>query len=203
MQTFINFLLDDEFLAIKGEQITLKRGEQLLLEDAGNKPQYVFGISEGIAAIKSEETILEFIGTGQFIGLYTDGKATLHGEIVSKEATVWKFELKDVLSKVAQNKNGLQLYNKHITHIQENLLKKSSIMMLNKSNRLLLSLRMLASRFGEVSEDKGVIRLPQDFTKKILANYTDIKLATLTGTLNKLNEEGKIIHGRRVLLISS
>lgn len=25
MQTFINFLLDDEFLAIKGEQITLKK----------------------------------------------------------------------------------------------------------------------------------------------------------------------------------
>lgn len=203
MQTFINFLLDDEFPAIKGEQIILKKGDQLLLEDTENKPQYVFGISEGIAAIKREEAILEFIGTDQFIGLYTDGKATLHGEIVSKEATVWKFELKDVLSKVAQNKNGLQLYNKHITHIQENLLKKSSIMMLNKSNRLLLSLRMLASRFGEISEDKDVIRLPQDFTKKILASYTDIKLATLTGTLNKLNEEGKIIHGRRVLLISS
>lgn len=201
MQKFLAFLLDDQIMPIQRKELQLQKGDKLQLEDATNQSRYVFGVSEGIIAVYRGEAILDFSTANHFIGFYTDNESQMHGKILSKSATVWKFELRDVLAKISLTRNGFLLYNKHAMHIHDSLLKKLSIMKLNNPNKLILSLRSLASRFGEPSTDTEARRLPVCFTKKILSNYTGIKLSSLTHTLNKLHDEGKIMYSRRVILV--
>lgn len=201
MQKFLKFLLDDQIMPIQSKELQLYKGDRLQLEDTTNQARYVFGVSEGIIALYRDETILDFPTANHFIGFYTDDTSQIHGEILSKSATVWKFELRDILAKISLTRNGFLLYNKHAMHIHDSLLKKISIMKLNNPNKLILSLRLLASRFGEPSGDAEACRLPVCFTKKILSHYTGIKLSSLTHTLNKLHDEGKIMCSRRVILV--
>ncbi|MBA3926629.1 Crp/Fnr family transcriptional regulator [Listeria rustica] len=201
MQKFLTFLLDDAIMPIKSEQQYLHKGDKLDLEDAISKSHYIFGISDGIIAVHRGDTILDFSTTDHFIGFYTDNDSPMHGEVLSKTATVWKFELQDVFAKISLTRNGFLLYNKHAMNIHDSLMKKISIMKLNNPNKLILSLRWLASRFGESSTDQEARRLPVFFTKKILSDYTGIRLSSLTLTLNKLHDEGKIMYSRRVILV--
>ncbi|MBC1247839.1 Crp/Fnr family transcriptional regulator [Listeria booriae] len=202
MEQFLNFLLDDEKSAVKGKKMTFNKGENLKLESTDGQTNYVFGISEGIIAVNQDMSILEFLGPNQFLGLTTDKRSKLYGEVLSKAATVWKFNLQDVLMAVSNSKNGLQLYNEYMVGAYDRLTKKISIMKLNKQNRLHLSLRMIGSSFAEKTADGSVVRLPECFTKKALASYTGIKASTLTNILKKLHEGGQIIYSRRVLLIN-
>lgn len=203
MQEFLTFLLDDQIMPIQSKELQLHKGDRLQLEDATNQSRYVFAVSAGIIAVYKDETILDFSTENHFIGLFTDNDSQMHGEILSKSATVWQFELRDILAKISLTRNGFLLYNKHAMHVHDNLLKKISIMKLNNPNKLILYLRSLASRFGEPSADTEARRLPVCFTKKILSNYTEIKLSSLTQTLNKLHDEGKIMYSRRVILVYS
>ncbi|MBC1795819.1 Crp/Fnr family transcriptional regulator [Listeria booriae] len=199
MLEFLTFLLDDAIMPIKSEQLLLTKGDKLPLEDAGNR--YVYGISEGIIAVQKEEMILDFSSIGQFVGFYADGNSRIEGEVLTKSAIVWKFELRDILTKIGVNNDGFLLYSKHASHMHDSLMKKISILKLNNTNKLILSLRSLASRFGESATDLESCRLPECFTKKVLSNYTGIKLSSLTKVLNNLHDDGKIVHSRRVILV--
>ncbi|EUJ48368.1 Crp/Fnr family transcriptional regulator [Listeria rocourtiae] len=194
-------MLDDEISPIKSEKQTFNKGQKLLLEDIDKTVNYVFGISEGIVAMNSDTVTIDFLGVNQFLGLYMNDELNLHGEILSKTAVIWKFELTDVLAKVTSHKKGLLLYNKHVMDIQKNVTQKSNVMKLNNSNKVLLSLRTIASRFGEELDSHDVVRIPAYFTRKVLSNYTNIKATTLTNVLNKLYSKDKILYGRRVILV--
>ncbi|MBC1459091.1 Crp/Fnr family transcriptional regulator [Listeria newyorkensis] len=201
MHEFLTFLLDDDIMPINSEQLSLNKGDRLQLEDAVSNSRYVFGISEGIIALQQDESILDFSTENHFIGLYTDMESRIYGKILSETATVWRFDLRDILAKISLTRNGFLLYNKHAMSVHDSLIKKISIMKLNNPNKLILSLRSLASRFGEPSTDKEARRLPLCFTKTILSNYTGIKSSSLTHVLNKLHDEGKIMYSRRVILV--
>lgn len=200
VNNFLDFLLDNEVSEIKSEKLTLEKGDKLVLNNSGEKISYVFGISKGTVAINKNTTILDFLGSNQILGLHVGSADSLQGEVISKKAIVWKFELQDVMMKIENNKIGLELYNEYTLGVQNSLVEKISTMKLDSTKNVCRSLRTLALQFGEVSED-SFVRLPEYFTKKILSSYTGIKTSTLTSTLKKLDEDGQIIYGRRVLLV--
>ncbi|WP_143812893.1 cyclic nucleotide-binding domain-containing protein [Paenilisteria weihenstephanensis] len=201
MQEFLTFLLDDTIMPIRNEILHLNKGDKIELEDTMSQSRYIFGVSDGIIAIHKDNTILDFAATDHFIGFHTDNESPMYGKVLSEVATVWKFNLQDIFAKISLTRNGFLLYNKHAMQIHDRLLKKLSILKLNNPNKLILSLRSLVSRFGEPSTDNEARRLPQCFTKKILSDYTGIKLSSLTHALNKLHDDGKIMYSRRVILV--
>lgn len=125
MQAFLTFLLDDTIMPIKSELLHLNKGDKLELDNTTNQSRYVFGVAEGIVAVHKEENILDFSTTSHFIGFYTDNESQMHGEILTKTATVWKFDLRDIFAKISLSRNGFLLYNKHAMSIHDSLMKKN------------------------------------------------------------------------------
>ncbi|MDT0110970.1 Crp/Fnr family transcriptional regulator [Listeria booriae] len=201
MKQFLNFLLEDRMLLGKSEKLTLNKGDRLILESNDNQKKYVYGITEGIISLNRKTEILDFLGTNQFLGLVSDENSKVHGEVLTLTATVWRLELYDVLSKVVQDDTGLLLFNKHLMNVCDNLMKKASIMRLNSTNRLLISIRNLALRFGMASEHVGLVTLPCLFTHKVLSDYIGVQKSTMIDLLNKLAQNEKIVCSRGVISV--
>ncbi|EED2000471.1 TPA: Crp/Fnr family transcriptional regulator [Listeria monocytogenes] len=160
----------------------------LLTEDTINTKVYF--IEKGIVSLEKNKNVISFLGSNQIAGLndYFMAEANLYTARVIETITAYEFDKEDIICSIIGMQEGwLYLYLNNRNH-ENVLIEKCNLMRGNGENRLKESLEQLGRYFG--NEKEGVLRIPKCFTKKIIANYSNLSLRSVTHLCRKLVEAG-------------
>ncbi|EJO7698943.1 Crp/Fnr family transcriptional regulator [Listeria monocytogenes] len=160
----------------------------LLTEDTINTKVYF--IEKGIVSLEKNKNVISFLGSNQITGLndYFMAEANLYTARVIETITAYEFDKEDIICSIIGMQEGwLYLYLNNRNH-ENVLIEKCNLMRGNGENRLKESLEQLGRYFG--NEKEGVLRIPKCFTKKIIANYSNLSVRSVTHLCRKLVEAG-------------
>ncbi|EJU2899582.1 Crp/Fnr family transcriptional regulator [Listeria monocytogenes] len=160
----------------------------LLTEDTINTKVYF--IEKGIVSLEKNKNVISFLGSNQIAGLndYFMAEANLYTARVIETITAYEFDKEDIICSIIGIQEGwLYLYLNNRNH-ENVLIEKCNLMRGNGENRLKESLEQLGRYFG--NEKEGVLRIPKCFTKKIIANYSNLSVRSVTHLCRKLVEAG-------------
>ncbi|EAH0128760.1 Crp/Fnr family transcriptional regulator [Listeria monocytogenes] len=160
----------------------------LLIEDTINTKVYF--IEKGIVSLEKNKNVISFLGSNQIAGLndYFMAEANLYTARVIETITAYEFDKEDIICSIIGMQEGwLYLYLNNRNH-ENVLIEKCNLMRGNGENRLKESLEQLGRYFG--NEKEGVLRIPKCFTKKIIANYSNLSVRSVTHLCRKLVEAG-------------
>ncbi|EKT6409571.1 Crp/Fnr family transcriptional regulator [Listeria monocytogenes] len=160
----------------------------LLTEDTINTKVYF--IEKGIVSLEKNKNVISFLGSNQIAGLndYFMAEANLYTARVIETITAYEFDKEDIICSIIGMQEGwLYLYLNNRNH-ENVLIEKCNLMRGNGENRLKESLEQLGRYFG--NEKEGVLRIPKCFTKKIIANYSNLAVRSVTHLCRKLVEAG-------------
>lgn len=160
----------------------------LLTEDTINTRVYF--IEKGIVSLEKNKNVISFLGSNQIAGLndYFMAEANLYTARVIETITAYEFDKEDIICSIIGMQEGwLYLYLNNRNH-ENVLIEKCNLMRGNGENRLKESLEQLGRYFG--NEKEGVLRIPKCFTKKIIANYSNLSVRSVTHLCRKLVEAG-------------
>lgn len=160
----------------------------LLTEDTINTKVYF--IEKGIVSLEKNKNVISFLGSNQIAGLndYFTTEANLYTARVIETITAYEFDKEDIICSIIGMQEGwLYLYLNNRNH-ENVLIEKCNLMRGNGENRLKESLEQLGRYFG--NEKEGVLRIPKCFTKKIIANYSNLSVRSVTHLCRKLVEAG-------------
>ncbi|EAC2437832.1 Crp/Fnr family transcriptional regulator [Listeria monocytogenes] len=160
----------------------------LLTEDTINTKVYF--IEKGIVSLEKNKNVISFLGSNQIAGLndYFMAEANLYTARVIETITAYEFDKEDIICSIIGMQEGwLCLYLNNRNH-ENVLIEKCNLMRGNGENRLKESLEQLGRYFG--NEKEGVLRIPKCFTKKIIANYSNLSVRSVTHLCRKLVEAG-------------
>ncbi|EJG6273541.1 Crp/Fnr family transcriptional regulator [Listeria monocytogenes] len=160
----------------------------LLTEDTINTKVYF--IEKGIVSLEKNKNVISFLGSNQIAGLndYFMAEANLYTARVIETITAYEFDKEDIICSIIGMQEGwLYLYLNNRNH-ENVLIEKCNLMCGNGENRLKESLEQLGRYFG--NEKEGVLRIPKCFTKKIIANYSNLSVRSVTHLCRKLVEAG-------------
>ncbi|EDN7435004.1 Crp/Fnr family transcriptional regulator [Listeria monocytogenes] len=160
----------------------------LLTEDTINTKVYF--IEKGIVSLEKNKNVISFLGSNQIAGLndYFMAEANLYTARVIETITAYEFDKEDIICSIIGMQEGwLYLYLNNRNH-ENVLIEKCNLMRGNGENRLKESLEQLGRYFGNEKED--VLRIPKCFTKKIIANYSNLSVRSVTHLCRKLVESG-------------
>ncbi|HGI6537974.1 Crp/Fnr family transcriptional regulator [Listeria monocytogenes] len=160
----------------------------LLTEDTINTKVYF--IEKGIFSLEKNKNVISFLGSNQIAGLndYFMAEANLYTARVIETITAYEFDKEDIICSIIGMQEGwLYLYLNNRNH-ENVLIEKCNLMRGNGENRLKESLEQLGRYFG--NEKEGVLRIPKCFTKKIIANYSNLSVRSVTHLCRKLVEAG-------------
>ncbi|HDT9743068.1 TPA: Crp/Fnr family transcriptional regulator [Listeria monocytogenes] len=160
----------------------------LLTEDTINTKVYF--IEKGIVSLEKNKNVISFLGSNQIAGLndYFMAEANLYTARVIETITAYEFNKEDIICSIIGMQEGwLYLYLNNRNH-ENVLIEKCNLMRGNGENRLKESLEQLGRYFG--NEKEGVLRIPKCFTKKIIANYSNLSVRSVTHLCRKLVEAG-------------
>ncbi|HBL8157352.1 TPA: Crp/Fnr family transcriptional regulator [Listeria monocytogenes] len=160
----------------------------LLTEDTINTKVYF--IEKGIVSLEKNKNVISFLGSNQIAGLndYFMAEANLYTARVIETITAYEFDKEDIICSIIGMQEGwLYLYLNNRNH-ENVLIEKCNLMRGNGENRLKESLEQLGRYFG--NEKEGVLRIPKCFTKKIIANYSNLSVRSVTHLCRKLVESG-------------
>ncbi|EOC5021016.1 TPA_asm: Crp/Fnr family transcriptional regulator [Listeria monocytogenes] len=160
----------------------------LLTEDTINTKVYF--IEKGIISLEKNKNVISFLGSNQIAGLndYFMAEANLYTARVIETITAYEFDKEDIICSIIGMQEGwLYLYLNNRNH-ENVLIEKCNLMRGNGENRLKESLEQLGRYFG--NEKEGVLRIPKCFTKKIIANYSNLSVRSVTHLCRKLVEAG-------------
>ncbi|EPG1119773.1 Crp/Fnr family transcriptional regulator [Listeria monocytogenes] len=160
----------------------------LLTEDTINTKVYF--IEKGIVSLEKNKNVISFLGSNQIAGLndYFMAEANLYTARVIETITAYEFDKEDIICSIIGMQEGwLYLYLNNRNH-ENVLIEKCNLMRGNGENRLKESLEQLGRYFG--NEKEGVLRIPKCFAKKIIANYSNLSVRSVTHLCRKLVESG-------------
>ncbi|MCD1904995.1 Crp/Fnr family transcriptional regulator [Listeria monocytogenes] len=160
----------------------------LLTEDTINTKVYF--IEKGIVSLEKNKNVISFLGSNQIAGLndYFMAEANLYTARVIETITAYEFDKEDIICSIIGMQEGwLYLYLNNRNH-ENVLIEKCNLMRGNGENRLKESLEQLGRYFG--NEKEGVLRIPKCCTKKIIANYSNLSVRSVTHLCRKLVESG-------------
>lgn len=160
----------------------------LLTEDTINTKVYF--IEKGIVSLEKNKNVISFLESNQIAGLndYFMAEANLYTARVIETITAYEFDKEDIICSIIGMQEGwLYLYLNNRNH-ENVLIEKCNLMRGNGENRLKESLEQLGRYFG--NEKEGVLRIPKCFTKKIIANYSNLSVRSVTHLCRKLVEAG-------------
>ncbi|MCE8089709.1 Crp/Fnr family transcriptional regulator [Listeria monocytogenes] len=160
----------------------------LLTEDTINTKVYF--IEKGIVSLEKNKNVISFLGSNQIAGLndYFMAEANLYTARVIETITAYEFDKEDIICSIIGMQEGwIYLYLNNRNH-ENVLIEKCNLMRGNGENRLKESLEQLGRYFG--NEKEGVLRIPKCFTKKIIANYSNLSVRSVTHLCRKLVEAG-------------
>lgn len=160
----------------------------LLTEDTINTKVYF--IEKGIVSLEKNKNVISFLGSNQIAGLndYFMAEANLYTARVIETITAYEFDKEDIICSIIGMQEGwLYLYLNNRNH-ENVLIEKCNLMRRNGENRLKESLEQLGDFFG--IEKEGVLRIPKCFTRKIIANYSNLSVRSVTHLCGRLIESG-------------
>ncbi|MBF2436411.1 Crp/Fnr family transcriptional regulator [Listeria seeligeri] len=170
------------------KKIRIPKNTVLLTENTINSRVYF--IEKGIVSLEKEQHVVSFLGANQIAGLndYFMEEANVYTVNVIEPITAYEFDKEDVICSIIGMQEGwLYLYLNNRNH-ENVLIEKCNIMRGNGESRLKNSLEQLGEFFG--SENEGMLRIPKCFTRKIIANYANLSVRSVTHLCGKLIESG-------------
>lgn len=159
----------------------------LLTEDTINTKVYF--IEKGIVSLEKNKNVISFLGSNQIAGLndYFMAEANLYTARVIETITAYEFDKEDIICSIIGMQEGwLYLYLNNRNH-ENVLIEKCNLMRGNGKSFERVS-KWLGRYFG--NEKEGVLRIPKCFTKKIIANYSNLSVRSVTHLCRKLVEAG-------------
>lgn len=182
---FLKTLIDNR---IPYKKTKIPTNTILLTEDIINSKVYF--IEKGIVSLVKENNVISFLGPNQIAGLndYFMEEANVYTTRVIEAVTAYEFDKEDVICSIIGMQEGwLYLYLNNRNH-ENVLIEKCNLMRRNGENRLKESLEQLGDFFG--IEKEGVLRIPKCFTRKIIANYSNLSVRSVTHLCGRLIESG-------------
>ncbi|EFD89593.1 LOW QUALITY PROTEIN: conserved hypothetical protein, partial [Listeria monocytogenes FSL J2-071] len=173
--SFLQTLIDNR---IPYKKTRIPTNMILLTEDTINTKVYF--IEKGIVSLEKNKNVISFLGSNQIAGLndYFMAEANVYTARVIETITAYEFDKEDIICSIIGMQEGwLYLYLNNRNH-ENVLIEKCNLMRGNGESRLKDSLKQIGKYFG--SEKEGALRIPKCFTKKIIANYSNLSVRSVT-----------------------
>ncbi|EPF1793913.1 Crp/Fnr family transcriptional regulator [Listeria monocytogenes] len=183
--SFLQTLIDNR---IPYKKTRIPTNMILLTEDTINTKVYF--IEKGIVSLEKNKNVISFLGSNQIAGLndYFMAEANVYTARVIETITAYEFDKEDIICSIIGMQEGwLYLYLNNRNH-ENILIEKCNLMRGNGESRLKDSLKQIGKYFG--SEKEGALRIPKCFTKKIIANYSNLSVRSVTHLCRNLVESG-------------
>ncbi|HHQ1233744.1 TPA: Crp/Fnr family transcriptional regulator, partial [Listeria innocua] len=193
---FLQTLIDNK---IPYKKTKISTNTILLTEDIINTKVYF--IEKGIVSLEKEKNVVSFLGSNQIAGLndYFMAEANVYTAKVIETVTAYEFDKEDIFCSIIGMQEGwLYLYLNNRNH-ENVLIAKCNLMRGNGESRLRESLEQLGSFFG--TEKEGVVRIPKCFTRKLIANYANLSVRSVTHLCGKLIETGFLAENSKSFIL--
>ncbi|EFR93180.1 conserved hypothetical protein, partial [Listeria innocua FSL J1-023] len=158
-------------------------------------------IEKGIVSLEKEKNVVSFLGFNQIAGLndYFMAEANVYTAKVIETVTAYEFDKEDIICSIIGMQEGwLYLYLNNRNH-ENVLIEKCNLLRGNGESRLRESLEQLGSFFG--IEKEGVLRIPKCFTRKLIANYANLSVRSVTHLCGKLIENGFLAENSKSFIL--
>ncbi|MBA3927619.1 Crp/Fnr family transcriptional regulator [Listeria rustica] len=199
----VSLLLDDNSFPIYKEHVSYGRGDKITLESNKVESPYMYIVESGIGAIYIGKQVIDFVGEGDFIGLYHSRAVhdtKMCGVVLTGKMMVWRLLLSDVIAKIMSIQEGYLYHYNYMRMVYERYALKIVTSSDMNQKRVENMLQVIIKRFAtEQSED--YVKLPRCFTRDVMANYAGVSKTTLSGILTQLEEEEYIIFQLRNILV--
>lgn len=172
----------------------------LVFENERNEDVYF--IEDGIVVLNRNSNVVRIVGSKEIIGL--NGSVLIdenfYTATVISKITAYIFSKKEVLQTLIGMQEGW-LYM-HLNNLSnENFMNKKYILMRkNGEERLKDALTELASKYGV--QHGCEIHIPKVFTRKIIANYTNLSVKSLARIMKRLVEDGFLVDNSKQLVLN-
>ncbi|EAD5841026.1 TPA_asm: Crp/Fnr family transcriptional regulator [Listeria innocua] len=193
---FLQTLIDNR---IPYKKTKISTNTILLTEDIINTKVYF--IEKGIVSLEKEKNVVSFLGSNQIAGLndYFMAEANVYTAKVIETVTAYEFDKQDIICSIIGMQEGwLYLYLNNRNH-ENVLIEKCNLMRGNGESRLRESLEQLGDFFGV--EKEGVLRIPKCFTRKLIANYANLSVRSVTHLCGKLIETGFLAENSKSFIL--
>lgn len=193
---FLQTLIDNR---IPYKKTKISTNTILLTEDIINTKVYF--IEKGIVSLEKEKNVVSFLGSNQIAGLndYFMAEANVYTAKVIETVTAYEFDKQDIICSIIGMQEGwLYLYLNNRNH-KNVLIEKCNLMRGNGESRLRESLEQLGDFFGV--EKEGVLRIPKCFTRKLIANYANLSVRSVTHLCGKLIETGFLAENSKSFIL--
>ncbi|HDI0341614.1 TPA: Crp/Fnr family transcriptional regulator [Listeria innocua] len=193
---FLQTLIDNR---IPYKKTKISTNTILLTEDIINTKVYF--IEKGIVSLEKEKNVVSFLGSNQIAGLndYFMAEANVYTAKVIETVTAYEFDKQDIICSIIGMQEGwLYLYLNNRNH-ENVLIEKCNLMRGNGESRLRESLEQLGAFFGV--EKEGVLRIPKCFTRKLIANYANLSVRSVTHLCGKLIETGFLAENSKSFIL--
>lgn len=194
---FLKVLLTSGILFSKKE---IPNHKTLVVENEQNRDVYF--VEEGIVLLNSNKSVVRIMGPKQIIGLNGDAllDESFYTATAISKVTAYVFSKKEVLQTLMSMQEGwLYIYlnnqrNEKFMNDRYELMRQSG------ERRLRDVLSELANNYGVPKDD--YIYIPKIFTRKIIANYTNLSVKSLARIMKTLAEEDFLIYDSKQLVMS-
>lgn len=193
---FLQTLIDNR---IPYKKTKISTNTILLTEDIINTKVYF--IEKGIVSLEKEKNVVSFLGSNQIAGLndYFMAEANVYTAKVIETVTAYEFDKQDIICSIIGMQEGwLYLYLNNRNH-ENVLIEKCNLMRGNGESRLRESLEQLGDFFGV--EKEGMLRIPKCFTRKLIANYANLSVRSVTHLCGKLIETGFLAENSKSFIL--
>ncbi|EUJ48369.1 Crp/Fnr family transcriptional regulator [Listeria rocourtiae] len=190
IEKLLPILLEEDNYPIEKEKLVLEKSDIFQIDDDANR--YVFAIEKGVCSVHVGNQNVDFVGSGDFIGLHSEGdtdKLKIRMEAMTDEIIIWRFKFHDVLANIMNIQEGYLYHYNYMMQIHRIYLEKMMAMVSDKEQRVLTFLKLLAEKFGENDGEPNVfLKLPPFFTRKLITEYIGVSPMTLNKAMKKIRK---------------
>ncbi|MBC2285025.1 Crp/Fnr family transcriptional regulator [Listeria booriae] len=199
-------LKEDDFYNIEKTDVIIKKNTPFPLSQ--NNVEYIYYIYDGIVAVSVGDEILEFKGPSEFVGLSYDALDGSSQGFTAKSITkakLCRFVKSEVIAKTMSTQEGYLYHYKSMLDQYGLFTHKFTTIKKTRKEQVYISLQELAEKFGRPDDrNSNSLKIPTDFSRKILANYIGIGVSKLSEILSELQRDSLItIDNKRQISVVS
>lgn len=128
-------------------------------------------------------------------------EASILTVIAMTEVVVWEFSKQEVMMKLMYMQEGIFYLYQDIRAKNEDLLYKIKLQTEPAETRIIKSLMEIGRLYGE--EDQNNIKLQKEFTRKIIANYSNVTVTTVYIICKQFVEAGLLAPSLQICINKS
>lgn len=177
-EKLVDLILDNHTVKIKSEVIKVASKKTLIEENTIHDSFYF--IKEGIFVLKKGNQIVDLIGESSVIGLYDlfIGEKSSLGAMSLTSAVLVKIKKEELLAILFSIQEGAIFHINYMHSTLNSLISHRNLLGLPLKKRILKVMEKIAINFGV--EDQDYYYLPKEMTTRIVANYCNCNVNTIT-----------------------